>query len=321
MRHEQTLLCVPRGGLNDTLCQISLCRDYALNFKCNLAIDTSDSGLQCDFWDIFETLPGSRWPIVIRPTTEKLLIGSEFTVRPSFIEGGFSSLRNEVEYDAVLGKIVSKKTRLPIVFDLKVNHAEDLLVHCACGGGRASFRIIESITLNKKVSDHISKRLTFLPERYIGIHVRNTDLKSDYRSFFKRIKSQINDRNVFVCSDDANVVEFATSYFNKSRIYSLDKWYAPNGGPIHSLRSGVGIGYESSVEALTDLIGLGGAEKVLFAPTERQGSQVSKLDHRYYVKEIKRVMRFPYHNIDSGFAMLALFLFRNKSILRTFAGS
>ena len=48
------LLCRPRGGLNDTLTQISLCLDYAFKFKRHLIIDTMRSGILDRFDNYFE---------------------------------------------------------------------------------------------------------------------------------------------------------------------------------------------------------------------------------------------------------------------------
>ena len=51
------LLCIPYGGLNDTLVQISRCYEYAKIYKRQLLIDTSKSGIFLDFGLYFEFNP------------------------------------------------------------------------------------------------------------------------------------------------------------------------------------------------------------------------------------------------------------------------
>lgn len=50
------LLCIPHGGMNDTLCQIEFCWQYALKYSRRLIINTQKSGLMGDFSDFFETI-------------------------------------------------------------------------------------------------------------------------------------------------------------------------------------------------------------------------------------------------------------------------
>lgn len=51
------LLCIPYGGLNDTLVQISRCYEYAKIYKRRLLIDTSKSVIFLDFGLYFDLNP------------------------------------------------------------------------------------------------------------------------------------------------------------------------------------------------------------------------------------------------------------------------
>jgi hypothetical protein len=58
-KSNKYLLCIPHGGMNDTLCQIELCWLYALKYGRQLIINTQKSGLMGDFSDYFEPIEKS----------------------------------------------------------------------------------------------------------------------------------------------------------------------------------------------------------------------------------------------------------------------
>ena len=52
----KVVLCRPRGGLNDTLCQIQRCFAYCRKHGRTLVLDTSRSGLRDDFFRYFDVV-------------------------------------------------------------------------------------------------------------------------------------------------------------------------------------------------------------------------------------------------------------------------
>ena len=47
-----------------------------------------------------------------------------------------------------------------------------------------------------------------LPKDYISVHVRNTDYKSDYKSFYQINKKNFENKNIFFATDDFEALEF-----------------------------------------------------------------------------------------------------------------
>src|SRR5690606_1748594 len=47
------VLCIPHGGLNDTLCEIERCWDYCIKYERVLLVDTRNTGLMGEMGDFF----------------------------------------------------------------------------------------------------------------------------------------------------------------------------------------------------------------------------------------------------------------------------
>ncbi|MCP5000227.1 MAG: hypothetical protein GY933_16190 [Hyphomicrobiales bacterium] len=110
----------------------------------------------------------------------------------------------------------------------------------------------------------ISDRLKSMDPNYTAIHVRNTDYKTDFQSFFKRIVKKTNGEQLLVCSDDAGVLDAAREYFVAARIITVSQPPRSGGRPLHDIdtyASGEEM-KESAIDSLVDLIALGNAPRL-----------------------------------------------------------
>ena len=83
------VLCRPRGGLNDMLCEIEKCRMYAQQHGRKLLIDTAFSGFKDHFWRYFELFMPD-------PMIEGVLNYSaldRMSTLPHFVQGNVSTFQ------------------------------------------------------------------------------------------------------------------------------------------------------------------------------------------------------------------------------------
>jgi hypothetical protein len=284
------LLCRPRGGLNDTLCQIERCWRYAEKYQRILVIDTRNSGLMGNFFDYFSV---SKSSIPVRDffVDDELDGFNQETCLPKCYAGklegvGAYFLNPEKNY-------VDKDHGESITFDFDSDHGEAILIHEQSGGGTLSFSCLQRLHLTEYVCGEALKAFEGLPKSYEAIHIRNTDYRSNYKYYFTKLKEKFKGKTVLVCSDDGGVIEYAKIFFADAKILSFSNGKNINGIPLH-LKENYANNEDrkkATIDAIIDLLMLGGA-KVF-----------------YYIGGK--------HGHPSGYSVLAAYLCNNKGVLRS----
>lgn len=302
------VLCRPMGGLNDSLCQIQKCLSYCQKTGRTLVLDGRFSGFLDDFsryfiinkaptaktlWEAFATwasakfrssrkgMPGLRWY-----SAEWGAKSQQLSCFPHILQGRLS----DYEFEYRDGSHFEKSTGERLGFDWDTHYREQVLVHHQCGGGNLSFRGIQWFQLRPEIAAEAKAMLEKLP-RYISVHVRNSDLKTEYESLLQRVQKRSPRGHVLVCSDDFQVKQSAARLFG-SRLIESTRTPDTSGQPLHyntSLDR-----YQGNKDMLIDLVMLA-AGRELWVTETTEG----------YV---------------SGFGSLARHLNRNKRLLRGFLG-
>lgn len=282
------LLCRPRGGLNDTLCQIEKCWQYCDKYNRILIIDTTRSGIFIKFSDIFRDITNSNY--LFELSNEKIIEINNLTCQIKEIErklDSYQSIYIKGQNYNLVG--INKK----ISFDFDKDYQEDLLIYEQCGGGTDSFKLLKKLTLVDELKSKI-KNLK-LKTKYKSIHVRNTDYKTDYITLFNNIKSELKDSDVLVCSDDRNVINKAIDILSESNVFTKTKNdFSRDGIPIHSKSNNYTLEEKKILteNSLIDLILLGLSDKIYY-------SNISNFDF----------------TVISGFTKLSLLLNEEKSLI------
>lgn len=272
---KKYLLCRPTGGFNDTLVQVSWCVDYALRYGRELILDTTKSGIGCDFDELFkvEELPVEASIY----SSSRALDLNKLKTWPSSVQGRIDS------YESVgqTGKIglFEADSLQKISFSRHVDYSERLLVHHGGGGGTSSKRLLPFLKLKDGLPAQLEQILGQLPTEYDAVHIRNTD----YPSSWERILSAVarkSDRRlpVVVFSDDSHVLKSAAT---------LDQIFLPSPirnsheieGPLHKQE---GLSTDSrrelAVEMITELVAMSLSRNFYFARTRgRNGSPRSPI--------------------------------------------
>jgi len=262
------VLCIPYGGLNDVLCQVKKCLDYSVKYKRTLFLDTRFSGILLEFSQLFKFKSSFDINIVETTTAKDYVYLNSLKTKPLQCEGRVDLKphwpKNSSNY-CVYG------TDSLFTFDFNVSHCEQLLVHSQCGGGAGSQVLLHDLSLSEECQKIIKNSILSLPKEYISIHVRNTDLQSDYVTFFKGIYDETINKNIFIASDSEEVIIFAKNFFKKSIIYYNQNIRYLQGKRLHShdIYFNDNEKFQSAVNALKDLILLASSNKIFYTSTTK----------------------------------------------------
>ena len=262
---QRYVLCRPRGGLNDTLCQIELCWRYAERYQRQLIIDCGASGgLHGDFGLYFQPRHLSQPPIITR--LDNNLIEHLNTLSCCPVE--LTSQIGQPNRDAIWSE-ADHEFRDPIsgtslTFNFHSDHRESILIHEQCGGGNLSFYLLERLRFSRSSSDHIQARIRPLGHNYIAIHIRNTDYRTDYQNFLSCLAPQLAGMSVLICSDDARVFTAAEELLPHSSLLQASETPNLDGLALHGPDAPINPDWrhEQTLAALVDLVALAHGKKL-----------------------------------------------------------
>lgn len=285
------LLCRPRGGLNDTLCQIERCWDYAERYGRTLIVDTSRSGLLLPCSEFFTPVAGDA----IFSLSDHRLAGIDLDsmdCRPALLQG-----RTTAQVIPRRRRIrTADGTRAQTSFDFSRDHAETLLIHEDYGGSFASQKFLNRVRFADAVATEIRAALAELGSVDAAIHLRNTDYKTPLDNFFGEVKPKLAGRRVLICCDDPATIARVRQSLDGSEVVTATEIVDKGGQPLHNPRA-----YQedaerrrASVNSLIDLCALATAPELY----------VVQLNFGAY----------------SGFSELAVFLSQNPGVLNTLLG-
>ncbi|WP_176083556.1 hypothetical protein [Martelella sp. HB161492] len=289
MNIENYLLCRPHGGLNDMLVQIAFCRNYAARSSRSLVIDMNRGGWKDDFQRYFVPLPtfAARWHDWTEETADRLA-GLE-TVQPSQLKGRIRDYPFTQKGSAFL--LAGTDVRLG--FDAERDYDERLLVHEQCGGGLESIELLRYVRFTAETANGILQRILPLGGDYDAIHVRHTDMKTDYRDFLKKIAPALAGRRVLLCTDSHRVQLEAPGLLAKcAAVMTLAAVPDTGGMGLHYHNSG-NI-FDRNLGSLADLVALACSRKLYFAGV-RDGDGIARV---------------------SGFSLLAEGLHQQQGVIR-----
>lgn len=248
------LLCRPRGGLNDSLCQVEACWRYADRFQRVLIVDTLRSGLFTELSNFFEPR-APKTPVIFSSSATRLL-GSAADCMPREVAGLIDTYTTA--YSPALRNHVDAASQVQLTFDFTADHAAEVLLHEQCGGGPRSFDFLRRVDLSVALKTILRARLRFRSEGYAAIHIRNTDYKTDYMNLFEEVRDKVSGQNLLICSDDANVIRVAKSFLSQANVFSVSDIPDTDQQPIHGAWVQLSkAGRDSSaVDVLVDLFAL-----------------------------------------------------------------
>ena len=265
---ERVLLCRPHGGLNDTLDVIEHCWRYAERTNRQLIFDMSRSSFCTNFGKLFKNRFDDNSTLFEISDSIIEQLNMKSCSLPE-IEGRVGQYVTRIQLHDTISHLEwrmpvedSSSKSLAISFDEE--YSEDLVVHESFRSGALASSLLRRLKFQKSVIDEISSRLVNLrSQSYIGIHVRNSDIKSDYKEFFARMKDKLNNQTVLICSDDSQVIEYAKRYLENSVVLTSSEIPDLGGQPYQiPFVDGEEAKSKLSLDALVDLIALGESQEL-----------------------------------------------------------
>lgn len=263
------LFCRPHGGLNDTLVQLELCRRHAARFGRTIVVDLSRSGLRLPFDDVFAAGQGFGAPVLgLTPDLARAFDDCR-SVKPLPIAGRVSSY--VAEWNAKADCTTERQSGVRVTFDFDRDHPETLIVHEEAGGGTRGFGFLRHVALAPAIADVVARRLVPLGVDYDSIHVRHTDLSTDYVALFANCRRLFAVRRLLVCSDSAEVKAYAATVFADSAILSAADIPDLPGQPLHEAK---GENPEkTTVDLLCDLFAIARSSTYVFTAVRSRGGR------------------------------------------------
>uniref|UniRef100_A0A6C0C3L8 Uncharacterized protein n=1 Tax=viral metagenome TaxID=1070528 RepID=A0A6C0C3L8_9ZZZZ len=204
-------LFFPQLGLNDNLVQLLIIIRYCKAYNRILLLTDGAEYFHtsCNFYDLFEI----SHPNIIYDKCEirKIILENNFSVYPNNLNCkiiDILDLKIKFKYQGG-GKpflINGTEAYLP-----KKNINEDIIIYSSCGGGRG-FSFFKELALKNNIKNICKEKMALLPDNYLCIQVRCTDLKCDYKKLYEDNKKIINSYNcIYIATDNKLVIDYFKS--------------------------------------------------------------------------------------------------------------
>lgn len=267
---KKYLLCRPLGGLNDVLCQINYCYNYCIKFNRTLLIDTTFIYEHNSFSDSFDKYFDFIKKVKIHIITNKeqiynIIIDINKTIYPTSLKNQI--LNYQITFDESLNILEQFKSNEENLYLKKIFFHEDIVVHHSFGGGIESHKIINLMKINKSIAYEFKQIYLQIKKPYIGIHIRNTDMTSDYKKFLEKNFYLINSyENLLLATDSIESKKYFYDMFKDKQIFNYSKVLETN-EPLHTQSKNKHLSFTNT---LIDLLLLVYSEKLIIS-TETSG--------------------------------------------------
>lgn len=255
--YDKYLLCRPQGGWNDTLVQVANCFAYALKYNRRLIVDTSRSGLLDDLDRYFRPPLGAAG-VHFRVFDAFRNSAQSLSCFPNILFG--KGINYTSRFDTI-NNYIEVTTGQQLTFDMSRDYEQKLLIHEQCGGGDESVSFFEWAVPSRLLREEICRRLRPLPHSYIALHVRHSDVATDYHRFFEAVRPIVRNSNVLMCTDSLEVLMHARDCLKNSTVFSVSKIPDAGGQSLH--HNPRLTDWSVNVGALTDLAAMSKATAII----------------------------------------------------------
>jgi len=275
------IICKPRGGLNDIFGFVTMCLKYAIRFNRILVIDTRKSlHFKDNFFKYFDINNANKHIYTSNIDTlynsiQKCTLFAANTITTT------PRNKQHINYN----DFDPFKHNIRII-DLNTDYPEDVILY---GSNNANLTkdiiyFFKNFNLTPMVLNKLKTRINTMPNKYISVHIRNTDYKSNVILFIKNNYSQLKNKHIFLATDDKNSIELFKTHFTPSHIYTFFQF--PKSNKKYYNRAGSGIHFNIrnndehkifNIDTLIDIILLANSTKYLYSCEQSGFSQGVKM--------------------------------------------
>lgn len=280
---KKYILCRPEGGLNDIFCRIWFCINYSINYDRIVLIDTLNTSFHESFDKYF--IPLNNFVRIVDNSTLQDLFVSHLSIFPSIPEK-----LSRYKWKYIPSKnYCSFDSEISLQFNSDVNYDEDVLLYHACGGGGEAIKSLFFFRLSDYSKNIVFNAYKNLPDDYVAIHIRSTDMQIPYIEYLEKIKSELRGKNVYIATDSLAALDFIKKTMPDIHIYNFSNSLSINGNPLHMYSETDTSTWNRSqinMDAIKDLFILAKSKK-LYIPNDKNGnfSGFSILAHSLHINE------------------------------------
>lgn len=281
MENQKFLICVPEGGFNDILSRIWYCYEYCKKYKRVLVIDTRKTCLGESIYRYLET----KDPIIYNGDLDTWYESIKTkTIYPPELSG--LTGRVPAKFNLINNNIIYNYNETIVSIGLDREYSEDILYYCSCGGSKG-IKTLQLFTFTKEIQDDFQERYMQMPKPYIGIHIRNTDRKSDVHGFLSKYKKQIQNKHIFLASDNIDTIQEIKEEFG-SYIHTFSEIPKLEGKRnIHDNHPTID-NHKFNKDMILDLLLLASANEFIFSCIQSGYSRLA--DDLYHDKKILNIV-------------------------------
>lgn len=192
-----------QGGFNDMLCNIQNTIDYCIKTNRALLVDTTKCCYGINFSDYFYFKDMSISIITDVNDIRKIIADDTLTIYPNIVTD--RNLDNwEFKWkNACIYTLNGEYMELP------VEECHDaIIVHSTCGGG-PGINLFKNLFFSQSVIDYVKRLFAELPEKYLAIQIRNTDISCNYKLLYEENMSLIHSYDtLYIATDDPESLMF-----------------------------------------------------------------------------------------------------------------
>lgn len=275
---EKFLIYFQVAGLNDTLCQINRCLKYCKQYTRKLIIDT-ENGLMKEPIQKYINFDDS---IVVKCCDINLWLKdhSDNTIYPQFLS------KVICEPDKWTDMCLKLNANNNGNIELDRDYSEQIIVVAKWGGGDG-IELLKNCSMQISIIEEFNNRYNKIPKPYIGVHIRNTDKKSNVQEFLNKYGEYLKDKQVFLATDNYELINTFKSLFNNN-LHSFSKIPKIYSRGIH-YHNNLQNKEQNNIDMFVDLLLLAASNEFLWS---------NVLNH-----------------YQSGYTLLALDIHKNRSVL------
>lgn len=256
---QKAVLCRPLCGFNDQLNQIAICLDYARTSGRVLVVDTRLGGMRDEFANYFDLAVIDSQEVGIITDAEAWIQSTPLrTIWPASVDR-LTPIRCRV--DSTSGHNVRRIPRSNEIPDVRLaaGVSADIVLHQQCGGGSRGLEVLRRVVCKPRVLKHIEEARSRLLEPYSAVHIRHSDVKSDYRRIIVDVAESEPSLKIWVSTDSAQVARYARSVLGE-RLLGASEVPDTGGRRLHANRTL--DPWATNVTMLVDLYVLSNADRL-----------------------------------------------------------
>ena len=268
---DRWLLSRPRGGLNDVLCQMEKSWVFAEKTGRQLIFDTVESGLLVDFDKLFVPIPSASLTLPVTLSDNLVNHLNSLRAYPSETSSQVTTFPHYK--DPTTDDFFTSPSHQKLKIDLTHDYDQDIVVYQAMGGGIASLCFLRRVTFTPHVQEAVNTFLKTLPQDYVAVHVRHSDLKTHFEDLLRHVNRKHPKSPVFVASDSDEVLDYAGKILGQ-RLVSPVTPVERDGSPLHTPTETLSEDerLQRTLLSLSELFGLASGTRLYFTDVnERTG--------------------------------------------------